>query len=95
LGGAKVSEDKDLQRKEAVQPAPNPADREWNRALDLAASIVVNVAHTCMSDEHCDALHAAHRKAALEIRALKRPLTEARYANSQDEIYQEEVAKRG
>jgi hypothetical protein len=38
------------------------------RAFDSAASIIENVAHTCMTEEHCDALHAAHNTAAKKCR---------------------------
>lgn len=39
-------------------------------ALEQAAHIVENVAHSCISEEHCDFLHAAHATAAKQIRAL-------------------------
>lgn len=42
----------------------------WKEALKRAASIVENVPHSCVSDEHCCALHEAHKRAAAEIRAL-------------------------
>ena len=36
---------------------------------EAAAVIVESVEHSCMSDEHCCALHAAHKTAAKRIRA--------------------------
>ena len=39
---------------------------------EACASIVENVAHTCMTDKHCDFLHGAHREAARQIRARSR-----------------------
>lgn len=34
-----------------------------------AASIVLHTPHSCMTDEHCHALHAAHKEAAAQILA--------------------------
>ena len=44
---------------------------ERNNALEHAALIVKNVAHSCLTEQHCNFLHAAHDRAAAEILALK------------------------
>ena len=60
------------------------------------ASIVRNVAHTCMTEQHCNFLHAAHEQAAKEIEAYADELDQrARVADASQQpasaTYREDV----